>query len=114
MRTGGGQEVTPVNWFGDFDEDGFGNPEDVLQSDSQPDGYVSNNLDCDDGDPSIHPNASEVCDGLDNNCNGIVDEVDCPNNDPPVCCGATGGGPVVFMMFLLGFGFLRNRIRGIR
>jgi len=30
--------------------------------------------DCDDADASIHPGADEYCDGVDNNCNGIVDE----------------------------------------
>jgi hypothetical protein len=37
------------------------------------DGYPDT-IDCNDTNPSIHPGTVEVCDGLDNNCNGQVDE----------------------------------------
>jgi hypothetical protein len=30
--------------------------------------------DCNDSDPDINPGATEVCDGVDNNCNGNIDE----------------------------------------
>ena len=30
--------------------------------------------DCDDSDPLIHPGGSDLCDNVDNNCNGTVDE----------------------------------------
>ncbi len=46
--------------------------------DGDGDGYASiasGGDDCDDGDDSIHPGAAEVCgDGLDNNCDGAIDD----------------------------------------
>lgn len=42
--------------------------------DGDGDGFVSS-LDCDDNDPSINPGAVEICDGLDNNCDGQIDEL---------------------------------------
>ena len=41
--------------------------------DADLDGYLASE-DCDDTDPYVHPNATEVCDGLDNDCDGDVDE----------------------------------------
>ncbi len=35
---------------------------------------INNGNDCDDDNSSIHPGVSEVCDGIDNNCNGQTDE----------------------------------------
>ncbi len=34
---------------------------------------IAEGTDCDDGDPGIHPGAEEVCDGIDNNCDSVVD-----------------------------------------
>ena len=36
---------------------------------------VTASLDCDDDNASMHPNAGEVCDGIDNDCDGYIDEV---------------------------------------
>jgi hypothetical protein len=61
-------------WYEDIDDDGFGNPNSSVQSCGQPAGYVSNNLDCDDANDEVNPNATEINDGIDNNCNGTIDE----------------------------------------
>jgi len=35
---------------------------------------VDKSIDCDDENPNVYPGLEEICDGFDNNCNGIVDE----------------------------------------
>ncbi len=64
-------------YYADADNDGYGNiSSDTLIStcDSIPDGYVSNNIDCDDTNHDIHPSATELCNLIDDNCNGDIDE----------------------------------------
>jgi len=42
-------------------------------ADGDGDGFNSS-LDCDDDEPTISPGAQEVCDGIDNDCDGLIDE----------------------------------------
>jgi hypothetical protein len=49
-----------------------------LQSDCDGDGWTPFAADCDDADGSRHPGQPDVCDGVDNDCDGKVDE-GCPS-----------------------------------
>ncbi|RMG49278.1 MAG: hypothetical protein D6718_00060 [Acidobacteria bacterium] len=63
-----------TTWYRDADGDGYGDPNDSQVSCTQPPGYVYDGTDCDDTNPDIHPRTQEVCDDLDNDCDGYVDE----------------------------------------
>ena len=57
-------ETDPVSTAVDADGDGHDVPHD-----------------CDDSNAQIHPAAIEVCDGVDNNCDGRIDDAD-PTTEP--------------------------------
>lgn len=61
-------------YYADFDNDTFGNPTAALNACVQPNGYVVDNTDCNDNLATVNPNGIEVCNLIDDNCNGIVDE----------------------------------------
>jgi hypothetical protein len=63
-----------ITYYQDSDDDGYGNPQAPLLSCVPIPGYITDNTDCDDTNPAVHPNATEICDGLDDNCDGIPDE----------------------------------------
>jgi len=69
-------EGVQATLYADTDGDGWGDPAVSQVGCTPPDGYVANDQDCADDDPQVHPFASEVCDGVDNDCNGQVDGAD--------------------------------------
>lgn len=82
VETGGetGDTAPPPpdpNWFPDNDGDGFGVTIDGLYSEVGLSGYVREPGDCDDTDFDVNPLARERCNGVDDDCDGDVDEVFC-------------------------------------
>jgi hypothetical protein len=65
--------LDPLPWYLDDDGDGYGAGVAIEACDGGA-GYVENDDDCDDGDPASHPGADDLLDGLDNDCDGYVDE----------------------------------------
>ncbi len=58
--------------------------------DRDTDGFVDEacgGTDCDDLDPGVHPGAEEICDFSDNDCDGLLDQRPCPNQEG-VCSGS--------------------------
>jgi hypothetical protein len=62
-------------WYQDYDGDGYGKEELTVLACDQPEGYAAEKWDCQEDNAAIHPGAVEVCDSVDNNCNGRIDEV---------------------------------------
>ena len=62
-------------YYRDFDGDGYaGAQSGYTVSCGQPKSYVTVLGDCDDSDERIHPGAPEICNHIDDNCNGLIDE----------------------------------------
>ena len=76
-----GEAQGAVMFYADADEDGFGSPNYTLTRCVQPEGYVSSAGDCDDLDSTIFPEATETCDGTDEDCDGEVDEAGASRED---------------------------------
>ena len=69
-------EGVETTFFADTDGDGHGDTAVTVEACEAPDGHVATDLDCDDGDPAVSPNATELCNGVDDDCDGDADEDD--------------------------------------
>lgn len=63
-------------WYADADGDSYGNAGSTVNACAQPVGYVANSADCNDNNAAINPLAVEICDGIDNDCDGLTDGAD--------------------------------------
>jgi hypothetical protein len=62
------------SWYLDADADGYGDPDAFAPACAQPAGFVADGTDCDDAESTVNPAGAEVCDGVDQDCDGIVDD----------------------------------------
>ena len=65
--------VTTV-YYVDADGDGYGDASATTSACSTPSGYATTDDDCDDTDAGVNPGEADVCDTVDNDCDGSKDE----------------------------------------
>lgn len=63
-------------YFWDFDADGYGDPSRPERTCAAASWLVEDNTDCNDATDAIHPGIREICDGIDNDCDELVDDDD--------------------------------------
>ncbi len=72
---GGVDEFLQTNtYYRDADTDTYGSTSDTRWDCRAPSGYVTQSGDCDDGNPSVRPGATELCNNIDDNCVSGADE----------------------------------------
>jgi PKD repeat protein len=80
--------VSPsATWYLDADDDGYGISGVTISACTQPAGYVSQAGDCNNNNASVNPAATEICNGIDDNCAGGIDEGFDADNDGYTTCG---------------------------
>ncbi len=79
-RNGADEVLDTATWYVDADGDGFGDPSETIESCDVQMGYSLLPTDCDDDDPDVNPAAAELCNGRDDDCNGLADFAIGPND----------------------------------
>jgi hypothetical protein len=78
-------------YYPDADGDGFGDARGPEISCEPREGWATDSTDCDDGDDAVHPDASETCNGVDDDCDGAADQTfDCALGSSAECATACG------------------------
>lgn len=78
-----------------------------VPKDLDQDGYAVEDGDCDDSNPDVNPGVKESCDGIDNNCNGLIDEACNPS-----CVDLAGWDFGMCEMFM-GYGLVDGKCTGL-
>lgn len=63
-----------TEWYADVDGDGFGDPASAATYCSEPADHVADSSDCDDTNANVNPEAIDLCSGMDENCDSVIDE----------------------------------------
>jgi hypothetical protein len=92
-------ENASATYYPDADEDGYGDSSASVIDCGAPPGYVGIGGDCDDDNPLVNPGVTEICNAVDDDCDGNVDEgydsdgngiPDCADNE--ICDGVDNDG----------------------
>ncbi len=88
-----------TTYYTDADLDGYGDPATAVVLCIAPtNGEVTQGGDCDDTEPNVYPGASELCDGLDNNCVGGIDEGLAPEVDFTIAADPNDASGLTFLL----------------
>jgi hypothetical protein len=71
-----GTECTELAWYEDVDLDGYGAGDPTMACSAPGDNWIETAGDCDDAVADIHPAATEICNGLDDDCDEAIDDKD--------------------------------------
>ncbi|MFZ4749966.1 MAG: MopE-related protein, partial [Phycisphaerales bacterium] len=74
---GSTDEGVTTTYYADGDGDGYGRASATQQACAAPSGYVASGTDCNDSNAAVNPGATDLCDGVDNNCDGAIDPSGC-------------------------------------
>jgi hypothetical protein len=93
-------------FYKDTDADTYGDPTSSVTNytGTVPAGYVTNKTDCNDNNKNVNPAAVEICgNGIDDNCNGQIDEGVCGTSShifptATTCCNYVNGPTSVFQL----------------